>query len=417
MLTRINTSEELRNILAQELENIMVTDMHTHLFSSEFGNMLFFGIDEALTYHYLIAEFFRYSQMDYRTFFRLSKMEQADLVWQALFLQRSPVSEAQRGVLTILKKLGLDPSSRSLAEYREYYRSKTVTEQIDTVFKVAGVREVVMTNDPFDPQERQFWNSGVGQGDPRFRAALRIDPLLTDYANAEGILREEGYDVDSNLGGQSLAEVRRFLIDWVDKIDALYMAVSLPPAFTIADNSLSTRLLKECVLPVCREKGIPLALMIGVKRMINPHLQSAGDSVGRADLQAIEELCTEYPDNRFLVTMLSLENQHELAITARKHRNLMVFGCWWFLNNPSIIRDITAMRIETLGLSFIPQHSDARVLEQLIYKWDHSRAVIGEVLQGKYADLLATGWTVTAEQIRGDLKALFQDNFWNFVGR
>jgi hypothetical protein len=58
--------------------------------------------------------------------------------------------------------------------------------------------------------------------------------------------------------------------------------------------------------------------------------------------------------------MLARENQHELAVAARKFGNLMVFGCWWFVNNPSLITEITRMRVELLGTSFIPQHSDAR---------------------------------------------------------
>ena len=90
--------------------------------------------------------------------------------------------------------------------------------------------------------------------------------------------------------------------------------------------------------------------------------------------------------------MLARENQHELCVAARKFGNLMVFGCWWFLNNPSLIEEIERMRFELLGTSFIPQHSDARVLDQLIYKWDHSRRIIGKVLADKYADLAETGW-------------------------
>jgi hypothetical protein len=43
------------------------------------------------------------------------------------------------------------------------------------------------------------------------------------------------------------------------------------------------------------------------------------------------------------------------------------------LNNPSLVEEITRMRLEMLGMSFIPQHSDARVLEQVIYKWRSSR--------------------------------------------
>ena len=120
---------------------------------------------------------------------------------------------------------------------------------------------------------------------------------------------------------------------------------------------------------------------------------------------------------KFLVTMLSRENQHELCVAARKFRNLMVFGCWWFLNTPSIIDEMTRMRFKLLGTSFIPQHSDARVLEQVVCKWIHSRAIIGNVLAEKYVDIAAAGWTATEDNIRRDASALLGGNFWKFLGR
>ena len=158
-------------------------------------------------------------------------------------------------------------------------------------------------------------------------------------------------------------------------------------------------------------------MMIGVKKLVNKPLGLAGDSVGKADIRVVEELCTEYPQNKFLVTMLSRENQHELAITARKYRNLMVFGCWWFLNNPSLVQEITEMRLETLGLSFIPQHSDARVLEHLMYKWEHSKAIIGQVLVNKYAGLLDAGWPLTEDSIERDIDELFSGSFYRFLAK
>jgi hypothetical protein len=112
--------------------------------------------------------------------------------------------------------------------------------------------------------------------------------------------------------------------------------------------------------------------------------------------------------------MLSRENQHELCITARKFNNLLLFGCWWFLNNPSIIEEMTRVRLELLGLSFMPQHSDARVLDQLIYKWSHSRKIIAEVLADKYEDLADTGRRVTEEDIRHDVADLFGNIFDKF---
>jgi hypothetical protein len=134
-------------------------------------------------------------------------------------------------------------------------------------------------------------------------------------------------------------------------------------------------------MPHCTEFGQPFALLLGVRRQVNPQLQLAGDGVGVATLQPSLYLCATYPQIKFLVTALSRENQHELCVLARKFRNLHLFGCWWFTNTPSIIDEITRERLELLGLSFTPQHSDARVLEQLLYKWEHSRAVIGRVLK------------------------------------
>jgi hypothetical protein len=74
------------------------------------------------------------------------------------------------------------------------------------------------------------------------------------------------------------------------------------------------------------------------------------------------------------------------------------------------------MRVELLGTIFIPQHSDARVLDQLIYKWDHSREIISRVLVDKYVDLAATGWLASDDEIRRDVRLLLTDNFVNFLG-
>ncbi len=158
-------------------------------------------------------------------------------------------------------------------------------------------------------------------------------------------------------------------------------------------------------------------MMIGVTRGVHPGHRLAADGVGKADITVLHRLCAEYPDNRFLVTLLSRENQHELCVTARKFPNLLIFGCWWFLNNPSLIDEMTRQRLELLGLSIMPQHSDARVLDQLIYKWRHSRSVLARVLADKYVDLAATGWQPTDAEIRRDVGDLLGGVFERFCGR
>ena len=200
-------------------------------------------------------------------------------------------------------------------------------------------------------------------------------------------------------------------------MDPVYFAASLPPSFKYPENSDCAKIIEHCLLPVSRERGVPFAMMIGVKKALNPRLGDAGDGVGKSDIIAVENLCAQHPENKFLVTMLSRENQHELCIAARKFRNLMVFGCWWFLNNPSIIREMTLERIELLGTGFIPQHSDARILDQLVYKWAHSREVIGDVLVEKYGTIVDAGWKVKTADIERDVADFFGGNFKRFVAR
>src|SRR5437879_2541528 len=276
------TSEAKRTALARRVERIVantpVFDIHTHLYDPAFKDLLLWGIDELLVYHYLIAEAFRYLDVPYEQFWALSRTRQAELIWDALFVQHSPLSEACRGVLTTLNLLGLDARKRDLPE------------------------------------------------------------------------------------------VRRFLADWTKRIGAKYLMVSLPPDFRFPGVTACAQLIEKAVLPHCREFGLPFALMLGVKRAVNPALRLAGDGVGLADLQALQNLCAGFPDNKFLVTALPRENQHELCVLARKFRNLHVFGCWWFTNVPHVVEEMTRIRLELVGLSLTPQHSDSRVLYHLGYK-------------------------------------------------
>src|SRR5437763_3363012 len=111
-------AETSRVPFAKQIEEIVastpVVDIHTHLYDPALGDLLLWGIDDLLVYHYLVAESFRYFDFPYEQFWELSKTEQADRIWEVLFLQNSPISEACRGVLTTLNALGLDVRKRAL---------------------------------------------------------------------------------------------------------------------------------------------------------------------------------------------------------------------------------------------------------------------------------------------------------------
>ncbi|HEX9344379.1 MAG TPA: hypothetical protein VF900_00580, partial [Candidatus Acidoferrum sp.] len=290
-----------------------------------------------------------------------------------------------------------------------FFEAQSIESHVRRVLQMAGVSIVVMTNDPLDPEEAAVWLKGVADH-RQYRAALRLDRILCNWSSHWQVLAGQGYRVDERASGKSAAEVRRFLVDWYERMQPVYMAVSLPDTFEYPQETVANRLLKEAVLAACRELDLPLSLMIGVRKRVNPALRLAGDAVGRADLRALENLCREFPANRFLVSVLSRENQHELCVYARKFSNLMPFGCWWFMNNPSIVEEITRERIEMLGTSFIPQHSDARVLEQVIYKWNNTRRTLARILSDTYRLLSEDGRGVTRGDIQRDVTRLFRSN-------
>lgn len=409
--------DQIRPLTQKIMAETPVFDIHTHLYAAPFGELLLWGPDELVTYHYLIAEVCRTDRsVSPDAFYALSKPQQAAHIWQKLFIEHGPVSEARRGVLTALTALGADVSAKDYKSIRAFFAERTVEEHIEAVFAAAHCSGVVMTNDPLDDLERPVWETGFPD-DPRFKAALRIDGLLVFLEKNVDRLKSMGYEISPALGATDLAEARRFLNDWAKRMDPLYLAVSLPDSFRYPEDSLTGKLIAEAVVPVCRERGLPFALMVGVKRLINPALKLAGDGVGRSDIGSLARLCEANQDVNFLVTTLALENQHEVAVTARKFPNLLPFGCWWFLNDPSLIEQITRMRMELLGTSFIPQHSDCRILDQLVYKWAHSRPILASVLAEKYELAAQAGWVVTEEEIRRDIKDILGDNFFRFVGR
>ena len=311
-------------------------------------------------------------------FYAMNKNAQADIVWQALFIDRSPVSEACRGVITTLVALGLSDqvAARDLDAVRKFYNSfrdrglEGTDEFSELVYAKAGVQYAIMTNIPFDTNEAKYWRPERKDYSARYRSALRVDPLLAgDRATVEKALRSSGYD--ENLEG-----ARQYLRDWCDTMKPEYMMASTPHDFVLREGSLAgvkktgvnedamkqpgafadqasgsaecvvncdgaedeaatvldenSDFLSEVLMKVCEERNLPVALKIGAHRGVNPKLQAAGDGVvAFADAGVLGRLCTRFPKVLFLATFLSRNNQHEAAVLASKFRNLHIYGCWY----------------------------------------------------------------------------------------
>ena len=400
-MERVPANAITRNV-ERILGNYPVVDIHTHLFPPAMGSLCLWTVDHLLDYHYLHAEALRTPGAPSADMFKTWPLEQrAEFIWQTLFINRSPMSEATRGVVTVLRLLGLNVKIPTLGSYREWFARLTPEQAVDKVLALANVKRVYMTNDPLDAAERRYWEQGF-EPDPRFVPVLRVDSALLNWPNPCEALRALGYD--ARAGKDMMPELQRYVREWAERFGAKYIAASLPPR---GSRSFSAPLFESAVLETARAMKLPVALMMGVRRGVNPSYGLAGDGSGPADLDWLMKVAAEYPDVRLLVTVLAREDQHPLCVLARKFPNLTIFGCWWFVNNPSLIEEITRMRLDMLGPSFIPQHSDCRILLQLLYKWEHSRRIVADVLSRRYLELAESGWPVTVEDIERDVGQFF----------
>ena len=63
------TPRTAKSNLVAQVEKIAaatpIFDVHTHLYDPSFGELLLWGIDDLLVYHYLVAEAFRYLDVPY----------------------------------------------------------------------------------------------------------------------------------------------------------------------------------------------------------------------------------------------------------------------------------------------------------------------------------------------------------------
>ena len=55
-----DTSGSIRQLVSEVVHRTPVYDIHSHVYDPAFGELLLWGIDDLLTYHYLVAEAFRW---------------------------------------------------------------------------------------------------------------------------------------------------------------------------------------------------------------------------------------------------------------------------------------------------------------------------------------------------------------------
>ena len=162
-LAKLLSIDAVDAVVARCVRDVEAIDVHTHLLPPTHGNLLLWGIDELLTYHYLVAELFMVmpcvSEEDSVSvgdaapspddFYGWPKPRQAELVFEELFVKRTPLSEACRGVVTTLSRLGRGeqlraavrlPSRPRLTALRDWFAAQDASDHLERVFRLSKLK-------------------------------------------------------------------------------------------------------------------------------------------------------------------------------------------------------------------------------------------------------------------------------------
>ncbi len=366
------------------------------------------GIDALLTTPEILAEFFRRRALnlclpglDRRcspemdgSILSLAPAELADIIWLQLFVDHSPVSEAARIVLTTLGMFGLDVSSGDLRLLREQYAAIPATERLEKVLSLANLELILY---PVESLSVADHLAGPARH-PAFRPVLCLTDLLGNWKESAKALRMQGFGLKAKVDEFTPLELRRHLLGEIERLQPVAISFDWPGKEHVPGDTGVGRLLRESVLPLCRDCNLPFFL-----------------ATGDARIDDLAVLWRDFPEVRFLV-FPGRESEFAAAVfSASRSRNMLLCGPDQPLSYPRIMEGYTGMRLENLGSGFHACHSGADAAEEMVGCWAHARWMLGHALLRHYGDLYRTGWRFRDDDIRQVAAGLLGGNVRSFL--
>ena len=385
---------QIKFFIEKFVNSTPIFDIHTHLFPSKFKKYYNVGLIKLLNYHYLKAELFSLGNIKINYFNKLNDNKKARIIWNNLFLNRYPLSTATQGVLRILKIYGVDDVNQKFEKILKITNENQLSE--GDIFSITNIKRVVMTNNPFEKDEKKILNLNK---DNRYLPSIRIDDLFLKPKNKKDFLMSS-YLSNHKKIKKAINEIKKIL------------KTNRPSYFSLSSENFDefkNDLFFDNFLSLLRQSKTPMMLLIGVKRGVNKLYNDAGDGIGTMNLNNLEKILSKFPNNNFLISCLDYRDQFRLNVLARKFQNLKIVGFWWFNNNESIIENLLKQRFELLGDNFILQHSDARIVDQLVYKWLDFKSIYIKVMVEKYHKLLSLGYKIKASDLEKKINFHFEE--------
>jgi glucuronate isomerase len=300
----------------------------------------------------------------------------------------------------------------------------------EQVLRKSNIEKVFLTNDFDDPLE--------GFDTSRYVPCLRTDDLVFKLHEPEvrqRLAKATGIEV-ADTG--SLSRAVNVLFEHFTRRGAKACAISLPPDFipipahpedlekamawvrsggrqephpfghtychvTIAHGAFW--LLAEH----CREFNLPFDLMIGVNRRVYRDGVHQGQDLfdQRTSLIQYAELFNAFPEVTFCISVLSSNQNQELASYSWIFPNVVTSGHWWYSNVPAYIEQDTRARLQAVPKTKqIGYYSDMYKLEFGLPKFNMYRRILAQVLANDFV----RPRTCTEKQAVDLARLLLRDN-------
>ena len=355
---------------------IKYVDFHSHLFPQCHKKFHKSGFIELLNYHYFLPEIFeKIPNLNLKK----TKKYIANQVWNKLFLEEIPLSTSAKGLIKILDKMGIHNKKISFEELVNLENELKYDEH--DIFAKCNIKSVVMTNNPFNIDEWSLFKNTKWDRE-MYKSSIRLDYLFS--------LK------DLN----KLSEFKDHLDKCIKESKPEYLSISL-------SNDGLKRLIKSKVfLNYLSNLDLPLWIMIGVKRKLNPKLDDAGDCIDLIDLELIRDLISNWQSIKFIISNIHYRDEHYLNTLSRNFQNISLAGTWWYMNNKSYSKSAIKSRIEMLGTGHKLFFSDSRVLEQLIYKTSNFQDILTDILLDILKEHKQHNYQFTTKQLENSLYTL-----------
>jgi glucuronate isomerase len=271
------------------------------------------------------------------------------------------------------------------------------------VLTKSGLEKIFLTNE-FDDQLTGFDTN-------RYVPCLRTDTLVFNWRTPEvqaRLFKMTGVDAREPNG---LKEAITRIFTHFLRHGAKAAAISLPPFFTPSSSAdeYSPEHVFWLIAEHCRDFRMPFDLMIGVNRRVYRNGVYQGQDLfdQRTSLIQYAQLFNAFPEVTFCVSVLTSNQNQELASYSWIFPNVVTSGHWWYANIPAYITHDLRARLQAVPkIKQIGYYSDMYKLEFGLPKFNMYRQLLANVLADDY---VRTGW-LTAEQAVDLARVLLREN-------